>query len=106
MFSNTETSLTLAKLGKRLRSARIERGDTQALFAGRLGVSVPTLRDMEKGVQSVSIGVWTAALWMLSRLRDLDRLIEPQESLFERAAPARKPRQRAPKKPRADPSFP
>lgn len=97
MFSNEDTLHTIAALGARLRTARIDKGDSQALFAKRLGVSVPTLRDMEKGSLTVSIGAWVAALWMLSRLFDLDSVLQKQESLFERAARAQKPRQRASK---------
>lgn len=97
MFSNDDTLYALVTIGVRLRAARIEKGDSQALFAKRLGVSVPTLRDMEKGSLTVSVGAWAAALWMLSRLSDLDSVLEKQESLFERAAREQKPRQRAAK---------
>ena len=97
MFSNEDTLHTIASLGARLRTARIDKGDSQALFAKRLGVSVPTLRDMEKGSLTVSVGAWAAALWMLSRLSDLDPVLQKQESLFERAARAQKQRQRASK---------
>ncbi|MDP3031868.1 MAG: helix-turn-helix transcriptional regulator [Rhodocyclaceae bacterium] len=97
MFTNEDTLIAITALGARLRAARIDKGDSQALFARRLGVSVPTLRDMEKGAPTVSVGAWAAALWMLSRLSDLDPVLEKQESLFERAARARKPRQRAAK---------
>jgi len=95
MFANEETVRALAALGARLRAARIAKGDSQALFATRLGVSVPTLHDMEKGLPRAAIGTWAAALWMLSRLSDLDRVLEASESLFERGARQRKPRQRA-----------
>ena len=95
MFSNEDTSLTLSTLGDRLRIARIDKGDSQSLFARRLGVSVPTLHAMEKGSPSVAIGTWMAALWMLSRLTDVDHVLIQTESLFERAARQRKPRQRA-----------
>ncbi|MDP1610491.1 MAG: helix-turn-helix transcriptional regulator [Sulfuritalea sp.] len=97
MFSNEDTLHAIATLGARLRTARIDKGDSQALFAKRLGVSVPTLRDMETGSLTVSVGAWAAALWMLSRLSDLDPVLQKQESLFERAARAPKPRQRASK---------
>ncbi len=97
MFTNEETARAIAMLGARLRAARIDKGDSQALFAKRLGVSIPTLRDMEKGSLTVSVGAWAAAFWMLSRLADLDPVLEKQESLFERAARAQKPRQRVAK---------
>jgi transcriptional regulator with XRE-family HTH domain len=95
MFSNEDTALTLATFGERLRVARIDKGDSQALFARRLGVSVPTLHAMETGAPSVAIGTWIAALWMLSRLADADHILAVNESLFERAARQRRPRRRA-----------
>ena len=39
----------LSELGRRLRAARIERNDTMDVFAQRLGVSVGTVRAMERG---------------------------------------------------------
>lgn len=49
MISDKEVLQTLQKLGSRLRRARIDRGDTMEKFAVRLGVSVPTIRALEKG---------------------------------------------------------
>lgn len=98
MFSNTETTTTLVSLGTRLKDARLTKGDSQALFAKRIGVSVPTLRDMEQGSATVAVGAWAAALWMLSRLADIDRVLEVKESLFDQIARQPKPRQRAPRK--------
>jgi transcriptional regulator with XRE-family HTH domain len=98
MFSNTEISDTLLTLGSRLRQARIAKGDTQSIFARRIGVSVPTLRDLEQGNPRVSVGAWGAALWALSRLPDLDSVLQPQESLFEQYARQPAARQRAPRR--------
>jgi len=44
----------LQALGTRLREERLRRNETQALFAARVGVSVPTLRKMEAGDPSPS----------------------------------------------------
>jgi transcriptional regulator with XRE-family HTH domain len=98
MFSNTEISTALLSLGGRLRQARIAKGDGQAVFARRIGVSVPTLRDLEQGNPRVSVGTWGAALWALSRLPDLDTVLQPQESLFEQFARQPVARQRAPRR--------
>ena len=99
MFSNKETLDALQALGGRLRQARIAKGDTQATFARRIGVSIPTLRDLEQGNPRVSVGVWGAALWALSRLPDLDFVLQPQVSLFEQFARQPATRQRAPRRP-------
>lgn len=100
MFSNTDTEQSLRSLGERLRSARLSKGDSQAVFAGRLGVSIPTLREMERGAPTIAVGTWTAALWMLSRLSDLDGILQPQESLFAQLEQNRPGRQRARRRPR------
>jgi len=81
-------------LGTRLRSERIERNDSQAAFAARIGVSIPTLRKMEEGDDSVRIGHWIKALKVLNRDKDIDMILAPKEDLFAKFdrlnAPSRK----------------
>lgn len=55
------------------------------VFAARIGVSVPTLRSMERGAPTVHIGAWTNALWALDRLDDVAAVLAPRESLLDRA---------------------
>jgi len=74
----------LAGLGSRLRAARLERNDTMEVFAQRLGVSVGTVRAMERGAPTVQVGVWLNALWLLNELDAMTRVLEPRESLLER----------------------
>ena len=74
----------LAGLGRRLRAARIERNDTMEVFAQRLGVSVGTLRAMERGAPTVQVGAWLNALWILNQLDTITHVLEPKESLLER----------------------
>ena len=73
----------LKQLGERLRHSRLKRDEPQSEFAVRLGVSIPTLRKMETGDTSISIGLWVEALELLNRLSDLDHVLAPQQSLFE-----------------------
>ena len=101
MFHNDDIQTSLVSLGGRVRAARIARGDDQLSFARRLGVSVPTLRSLEKGEGTVAIGTLAASLWMLSRLPELDRLLEVRESLFDRLERRPKTRQRVSPKARA-----
>lgn len=75
----------LRALGLRLRQARLKRNDTMATFGERLGVSEGTVRAMEKGLSTVQIGVWLNALWLLEALGPVERLLEPGESLLDRA---------------------
>jgi transcriptional regulator with XRE-family HTH domain len=98
----TEVSGVLRQLGERLRAARIERNDTMAVFAERLGVSAGTVRAMERGAATVHIGVWLNALWVLNQLDAMTHVLEPRESVLDqiRALEKRRRRQRASRRPR------
>ena len=85
MISIMETETELTALGSRLRAARLARNEPMALFAERLGVSVPTLREMERGSPRVQIGFWLNAFWVLGRLDEWQALLVERESLIERA---------------------
>lgn len=85
MSQVTQSRKALAALGRRLRNARLERNDSMAVFAQRLGVSEQTVRAMERGLPSVQIGTWLNALWVLDELEPLDRLLEKRESLLDLA---------------------
>lgn len=85
---------SLARLGTRLRAARLARNEPQARFAARIGVSIPTLRRLEQGDPRTQIGHWLEALELLGRLDDVGALLAPSVSLFDAAA-APKTRQRA-----------
>lgn len=86
----------LLELGIRLKTLRLARNDTMAVFAQRLGVSAGTLRAMEHGAGTVQIGAWVNALWVLDRLDDLNGLLTQKASLLDQArAPRTRLRQRA-----------
>jgi len=71
MFTYNDSSTILHILGNRIRSARIRRGDQQKVFAYRIGVSIPTLRDLEEGKPTVSIGAFMNALEAVGHLDDM-----------------------------------
>lgn len=84
----------LQSLGARLRDERLRRNETQAIFAARIGVSVPTLRKMEVGDPAVMIGSWSRVLEVVDRSDDWDAILATKEDLFEKyerlhAAPTR-----------------
>jgi transcriptional regulator with XRE-family HTH domain len=87
-----EVAKTLGELGSRLRAARIERNDTMEVFAERLGVSVGTVRSMERGAPTVQVGVWLNALWILNELESLKQVLQPRNSLLERVRAEEKAR--------------
>ncbi len=91
MITVKETDELLALLGGRLRQARLGRNETQALFSERIGVSIPTLRDMENGRDTVQIGHWLRALWALNRLSDMQDVLSPRTPLIEQARQKRQP---------------
>jgi transcriptional regulator with XRE-family HTH domain len=78
-----EINGALVALGRRVRRARIERNDSMAVFAQRIGVSEQTVRAMERGLPTVQIGTWLEALWILNELEPLDRVLEKRESLLD-----------------------
>ncbi|MSQ72668.1 MAG: XRE family transcriptional regulator [Betaproteobacteria bacterium] len=94
MVSINESTDALANLGRRLRAARIAGNQTMAVFAARLGVSVPTLRDMERGTPTVQVGTWINALWALHRLEDLAGVLAQRASLLDRARQAERPQRK------------
>ncbi len=61
-------------LGERIRQARLRRRMSATELAERIGVSRPTLRSLERGDMTVSLGVLVRALGVLGLEADLDRL--------------------------------
>lgn len=76
-----EAASSLATLGEQLALARLRRNESQRQWALRIGVSVPTLIRMERGDPSVSIGVYTTALWLLGLSNGLGELASPAKDL-------------------------
>ena len=72
-----EASSALARLGEDLAVARIRRKESQKSWAHRIGCSVPTLRRVEQGDPTVSIGIYVTALWMMGRVAALAELAAP-----------------------------
>jgi transcriptional regulator with XRE-family HTH domain len=97
MIEVMEVIRLLRTWGERLRDARIERNDSMKVFGARIGASEGTVRDMERGARTVQIGTWLNALSALDRLEELGGVLEPRESLIDRARKldAKKPRARA-----------
>jgi transcriptional regulator with XRE-family HTH domain len=75
MFIYNDSTEILRILGARIRAARIRRGDRQKVFAYRIGVSVPTLRDLEQGKATVSMGAFMNALEATGHLDDMSAVL-------------------------------
>ncbi len=70
----------LKKLGKDMREARIRRRIPMALMASRVGISRVTLKSLEDGRPTVSMGVYATALYVLGML---DRIKELADLAFD-----------------------
>lgn len=75
------TIAVLQKLGADLAVARLRRKESLRVWAQRLGVTVPTLRRLEAGDPTVSIGILATALWLISRDGELGQLAAPEHDL-------------------------
>jgi DNA-binding XRE family transcriptional regulator len=72
-------SAKLTALGARLALARKRRRMTQHTLSSRAGVSVPTLRKLEKGDAGVSLATVLRVLQVLGLAADIDRLAADDE---------------------------
>ncbi len=61
-------------MGERIKLATKRRGFTQRLIAERTGLSHPTLRKIERGDPTVSIGHYVVVLSVLGLVEDLDKV--------------------------------
>ena len=85
----------LRELGENLSLARKRRKESLRTWAGRIGVSEPTLVRMEAGDPGVAIGTYATALWMIGRAAALPELAAPQLDLGALESELRVARQRA-----------
>jgi len=75
------TQSALEKLGADLAVARLRRKESLKVWAGRMGVSIPTLQRLEAGDPTVSVGILATALWLLRRDHELAQLANPEQDL-------------------------
>jgi hypothetical protein len=85
----------LRELGENLSLDRKRRKESLKTWAGRIGVSEPTLVRMEAGDPGVAIGTYATALWMIGRAQALPELAAPQLDLGALESELRVARQRA-----------
>ncbi|PFH11895.1 hypothetical protein BCF11_4362 [Collimonas sp. PA-H2] len=68
----------LRSFGEHIHIARKRRKESLASFASRIQVSIPTLRRVEAGDPSVSMGAYATALWALGGVHFLGELANPE----------------------------
>ena len=72
----------LLELGAAVRVARIRRRQSAQDFASRLGVTLPTLRKLERGDPGVAVATFVSALWLIGLLDRLRDLAKPENDVL------------------------
>lgn len=92
-------AVQLRQLGEDLALARKRRRESRKVWAGRIGVSEPTLVRMEAGDPGVAVGTYATALWLMGRAPAIGQLAAPQQDLGALETELRAARQRSVRKP-------
>jgi DNA-binding XRE family transcriptional regulator len=101
---------SIEQLARHIVIARKRRGETQAQWAQKLGVSQPTMARIERGDPAVAMVSYVMCMWLINPHNALAELIAPlaDHAALEREvrqlSPARRSRQ-APKAPQSPPPF-
>ena len=69
--------LQIEQMAQRIVQLRKSRGETQAQWAEKLGISQPTMARVERGDPAVSMATYIACLWQLNPGLDLTLLLAP-----------------------------
>ena len=64
-------------LGQNIAIARKRRGETQGQWAGKLGVSQPTMARIERGDPSVAMASYVMCMWLINQADGLADLVAP-----------------------------
>ncbi len=85
----------IALLGQNIAIARKRRGETQGQWAGKLGVSQPTMARIERGDPSVAMASYVMCMWLINQAQGLADLVAPLQdhaALEREVLKARRPR--------------
>lgn len=78
----------VARLGQRIRVARIRRGWSVADLASKAGINRNTLTALELGKPGTAVGVCLTVLWALGLDKSLDAVADPDGDLHGKALEA------------------
>jgi transcriptional regulator with XRE-family HTH domain len=84
----TQIAEQVARLGQRVRIARIRRGWSVADLAGKAGINRNTLTALELGKPGTAVGVCLTVLWALGLERTLEGIADPDADLHGKALEA------------------
>jgi transcriptional regulator with XRE-family HTH domain len=96
---------SLARLGQRLRTARLRRNLTVAEVGKKIGAGSRAVGDAEKGKPSTSIAVYVALLWAFDLIAGLDAVADPSRDVEGIALAKNQTRSRARQSGRLDNDF-
>ena len=103
-FSTASSQQIAGALGQRLEQIRLARNFTQTRLAEEAGISVRTLRNLEKG-ESVSLDTFFRVLSILGVQQNLEALLpDPAVRPIERVDKRGTERKRASSEPKTEPS--
>jgi transcriptional regulator with XRE-family HTH domain len=71
----------LVDAGQAIRVARLRRRLSARDFASRLGVSLPTLRKLERGEPGVALATFVSSLWLIGLLDRFRELARPESDI-------------------------
>ncbi len=91
----------IEQLAQNIVTARKRRNETQAQWAGRLGVSQPTMARIERGDPSVAMASYVMCMWLVNQAHGLADLIAPQNDHASLEQEVAKTRSRPKSAPRA-----
>lgn len=93
-------------LAQNIAIARKRRGETQAQWASKLGVSVPTVARIERGDPSVAMASYVMCMWLINQAEGLADLVAPLNDHAALEREVSKVRSRQQRKPVAAGSAP
>ncbi|MDC8785349.1 helix-turn-helix transcriptional regulator [Roseateles koreensis] len=91
--------LMIEQLAQNIVIARKRRGETQAQWAKKLGVSQPTMARIERGDPAVAMASYVMCMWLINPAESLADLIAPLKdhaALEREVSKVRKPGKQAP----------
>ena len=68
----------IEQLAQSIVAQRKSRGETQAQWASKLGISQPTMARIERGDPAVAMATYVSCLWQLNPALDLGQLLPAQ----------------------------
>lgn len=95
----------VARLGQRIRVARIRRGWSVADLASKAGINRNTLTALELGKPGTAVGVCFTVLWALGLDKSLDAVADPDSDLHGKALEASRRPTRASKTRKASDDY-